>query len=32
MSNTIIQVGLWLMAGLILIAILARRRKRRALR
>ncbi len=32
MSMTMIQVGLWLCAGLILLTLLSRRRKRRAMR
>ncbi len=32
MENTILQAGLWLMAGVILVAFVARRRKRRAVR
>jgi hypothetical protein len=32
MSNTVIQVLLWAMAGVVLVTLLSRRRKRRALR
>jgi hypothetical protein len=32
MSNTVIQLMLWAMAGVVLVALLSRRRKRRALR
>ncbi len=32
MSNTVIQLVLWAMAGVVLVALLSRRRKRKALR